>query len=57
MQSKSEITISYNGTIENYSIKSLDERYTNGRNFEVEVYNFLKRKEYYVTLSDSHPMT
>ncbi|CAG8804005.1 9741_t:CDS:1, partial [Gigaspora margarita] len=53
MQSKKdEITISFNDIIENYSIISLDKKYTNGRNFEIEVYNFLKCKEYHMTLSD-----
>ncbi|CAG8753748.1 12946_t:CDS:2 [Gigaspora margarita] len=57
MQSKKdEITISYKDIIENYSIISLDEKYTNGRNFEIEVYNFLKCKEYHMTLSDSRPI-
>ncbi|RIB01752.1 hypothetical protein C2G38_2229748 [Gigaspora rosea] len=31
-----EITISYNDKIEKYKIKSLDKKYTNGRNFEIE---------------------
>ncbi|CAG8498185.1 14837_t:CDS:1 [Dentiscutata erythropus] len=56
MQSQDEITILYNGNIENYRIKSLNEKYTNGRNFELKVYNFLRQKEYHVALSDSHPM-
>ncbi|CAG8803226.1 40387_t:CDS:1 [Gigaspora margarita] len=57
MQSeKGEITISYNNIIENYSIISLDEKYMNGRNFEIKVYHFLKCKEYHMTLSDSCPI-
>ncbi|CAG8534627.1 6412_t:CDS:10, partial [Racocetra persica] len=31
-----EVTISYNGKIEKYKIKSLDKKYTNERNFEIE---------------------
>ena len=53
---KGEITILYNDTIENYSIISLDEKYTNRKNFEIKVYNFLKCKEYHMTLFDSHPI-
>ncbi|CAG8475126.1 35720_t:CDS:1 [Gigaspora margarita] len=53
---KGEVTISFNGTIEKHSIKSLDEKYTNGRNFEIDLFNFLKRKGYNMMLSDSHPM-
>ncbi|RIB07038.1 hypothetical protein C2G38_2215585 [Gigaspora rosea] len=51
-----EITISYNGKIEKYKIKSLDKKYTNGRNFEIEVFNFLRNRGYHIMLSDSHPI-
>ncbi|CAG8775845.1 3097_t:CDS:1 [Gigaspora margarita] len=51
-----EVTISFNGIIEKHSIKSLDEKYTNGRNFVMDLFNFLKCKGYNMTLSDSHPM-
>ncbi|CAG8469651.1 17717_t:CDS:2 [Dentiscutata erythropus] len=50
----SEITISYNDNIEKYSIKSFDEKYTNRRNFEIKVSEFLKRKRYHITLSNSY---
>ncbi|CAG8697056.1 2364_t:CDS:1, partial [Dentiscutata erythropus] len=56
MQQNGEITISYNNANENYSIISLDKKYTNGRNYEIEVFNFLRNKGYHMTLSDSHPM-
>ncbi|CAG8730220.1 21208_t:CDS:1 [Gigaspora margarita] len=56
MNSQGIITISYNGISESHTILSLDKKYTNGRNFEILVYNFLKKKGYNMTLSDSHPM-